>query len=216
MSFKRSFLDLFYLFLSSETPFASIIAYFYLNAGEVAPVRLKYLKVVKFHNTNLKDQLIALYHVDITQRYYKKFREFQVPAMYHQKITRKNPLPGFDGFRTYDCLILFFTFRVKHLVAVHLDWHVIIPAMVTSSAVLTTVEVVQMPFKLNKYIIKSPIRHSKSSETKTKEIKKCCNLLKNNIWNYQNDSNCECFLAKSASFLKSQQFLRKPTDSSDL
>ena len=46
MPFKRSFLDLFYLFLSSQTPFASIIAYFYLNAGEVAPVKLKYLKAV--------------------------------------------------------------------------------------------------------------------------------------------------------------------------
>ena len=137
-------------------------------------------------------------------------------AMYHQKITSKNHVPDFDGFGTYDCFILFFTFRVKHLVAVYLDWHVIIPIMATSSAVLTTVEVVQMPFKLNKQIIKSPIRHSKTSETKTKETKKCCNLLKNKIWSYQNDSNCECFLAKSASFLKSQQFLRKPTDSSDL
>ena len=136
--------------------------------------------------------------------------------MYHQKITRKNPFRAVDGFRSYTSLILFFTFRVKHLVAVYLDWHVIIPTMVTSSAVLTTVVVVQMHFKLNKYIIKSPIRHSKTSETKTKEIKKCCNLLKNKIWSYQNDSNCECFLAKSASFLKSQQFLRKPTDSSDL
>ena len=48
MSLKRSFLDLFYLFLPSQTPFVSIIAYFYLIAGEVAPVRLKYLQVSEY------------------------------------------------------------------------------------------------------------------------------------------------------------------------
>ena len=60
ISLKRSFLDLFYLFLPSETPFDSIIAYFYSIAGEVAPVRLKYIKVSEYAKKYTKNHASAI------------------------------------------------------------------------------------------------------------------------------------------------------------